>query len=98
MMEQSIKIAMGAFVFEPNNQNTWLDVKGSITNFLTDQWTNGVLVGASPAEAFSVEVGLGTTMTPVNVLDGFMIVEIKLAVVRPAEFIILRFEQKMQTS
>jgi phage tail sheath protein FI len=47
MIEQSIKIALGAFVFEPNNQNTWLDVGGSITNFLTAQWANGALIGGS---------------------------------------------------
>jgi phage tail sheath protein FI len=98
MIEQSIKIAMGAFVFEPNNQNTWLDVSGSITNFLTAQWTNGILVGNTPGEAFSVDVGLGTTMTPSDILDGIMRINIKLAVVRPAEFIVITFEQKMQTS
>jgi phage tail sheath protein FI len=98
MIEQSLKIALGVFVFEPNNQNTWLDVKGSITNFLTAQWSNGVLLGATPDEAFSVDVGLGITMTPTDVLDGIMRVTVKVAVVRPAEFIVITFQQKMQKS
>jgi phage tail sheath protein FI len=98
MMEQSVKIALGAFVFKPNVQNTWLDVQSSITNFLTAQWNNGVLAGATPGDAFSVAVGLGVTMTPQDILDGYMRVEIKLAVVRPAEFIVVTFQQQMQKS
>lgn len=98
MIEQSIKIALGTFVFEPNNQNTWLDFKGFITNFLTAQWSNGVLVGATPGEAFEVSVGLGSTMTPNDILDGIMRISVKLAIIRPAEFIMLTFEQRMQTS
>jgi len=42
-----------------------------------------------------VRVGLGQTMTGVDILEGRMIVEIGMAVVRPAEFIILRFSHKM---
>ena len=44
-----------------------------------------------------MRVGLGTTMTPQDVLEGRMVVEIGVAAVRPAEFIILRFSHKLQT-
>jgi len=96
--EESIKKATEPFVFEPNDINTWVRVKAMIENFLTLEWRAGALAGAKPTDAFYVKVGLGETMTAVDILEGRMIVEIGLAVVRPAEFIILRFSHKMQES
>ncbi|PHN06368.1 phage tail sheath family protein [Flavilitoribacter nigricans] len=95
MVEESVKKATEAFVFEPNDANTWVKVRAMIENFLVLQWRAGALMGATPEEAFFVKVGLGTTMTSIDVLEGRMIVEIGMAVVRPAEFIILRFSHKM---
>ncbi len=69
-----------------------------ITNFLILQWREGALQGAKPAQAFFVKIGLGETMTALDVLEGRMIVEIGMAVVRPAEFIILRFTHKLPES
>jgi hypothetical protein len=96
--EESILKATGAFVFEPNDANTWVKVKTMIENFLFNQWRDGALMGAKPEHAFTVDIGLGTTMTPQDVLDGYMIVDIGLAIVRPAEFIRLRIMQKMPQS
>jgi phage tail sheath protein FI len=69
-----------------------------IANFLTNQWKAGALAGAKPEEAFSVDVGLGSTMTGDDILNGLMNVMVKVALVRPAEFIVITFQQKMQTS
>jgi phage tail sheath protein FI len=96
--EESIKKATERFVFEPNDANTWVKVKAMIENFLVLQWRAGALAGAKPEQAFFVKIGLGETMTPLDILEGRMIVEIGMAVVRPAEFIILRFSHKMQES
>jgi phage tail sheath protein FI len=98
MLEQSIKTAAEAYVFEPNNALTWSTVKSMIENFLTNQWKAGVLMGSKPADAFSVDVGLGSTMTGNDVLDGYMRVSVKVCVVRPAEFIVITFQQLMPTS
>ena len=49
-----------------------------------------------PTGASAVAVGLGSTMTPNDILDGVMRIEVKLAIVRPAEFIVLTFQQKQQ--
>jgi Bacteriophage tail sheath protein len=98
MLEQSIKYACLAYVFEPNNAGTWVTVRNMISNFLTNQWKSGALVGAKPEEAYSVDIGLGSTMTADDILDGFMNVTVKVALVRPAEFIVITFQQKMQTS
>jgi phage tail sheath protein FI len=64
-------------------------------NYLTQQWKAGALMGTTTREAYFVKVGLNETMTELDVWEGRMIVEIGLAVVRPAEFIILRFMHKM---
>ena len=98
MVEESSKKSTEQFVFEPNDANTWVKVQGMIENFLTTLWRQGALQGAKPEHAFYVAVGLGKTMTALDILEGRMIVEIGMAVVRPAEFIILRFSHKMAES
>lgn len=96
MVEESVKKSTGWAVFEPNDANTWTKVQSMIQNYLIQKWRDGALVGATPDDAFFVKVGLGQTMTPQDVLEGQMKVEIGMAVVRPAEFIILKFSHKMQ--
>jgi len=95
MLEQSVKFACEPYVFRPNDSNTWLSVRTMISNFLRNQWNAGALVGASEDEAFQVECGLGSTMTPQDILDGYMKVSVKVAISRPAEFIVITFQQKM---
>jgi phage tail sheath protein FI len=97
-VEESVKKATEQFTFEANDANTWVKVQGMIENFLTTQWRAGALQGIKPEHAFYVSVGLGKTMTPLDILEGRMIVEIGMAAVRPAEFIILRFSHKMAES
>lgn len=98
MIEQSLKLATRAYVFEPNDANTWITVKGMMINFLGNLWKQGALAGSSPEQAFDVQVGLGATMTPTDILDGKMLISVKVAIVRPAEFIVITFQQKMQES
>lgn len=98
MVEESVKKASYQFVFEPNDANTWVKVRAMIENFLFLQWRAGALAGAKPEQAFYVKVGLGETMTALDILEGRMNVEIGMAVVRPAEFIILQFSHMMQQS
>jgi uncharacterized protein len=96
MVEESVKKATEPFVFEPNDPKTWSKVKAMVENFLVIQWRQGALAGAKPEDAFFVRIGLGSTMTPLDVLEGRMNVEIGMAAVRPAEFVILRFSHIMQ--
>jgi phage tail sheath protein FI len=97
-IEESAKKASAFAVFEANDQSTWLKVKAMIESYLYSLWERGALAGAKPEAAYYVHVGLGTTMTPQDVLEGRMIVEIGVAAVRPAEFIVLRFSHKLQTA
>lgn len=98
MVEESVKKSTYWAVFEPNDANTWVKVRGMIENYLIDKWREGALAGATPKDAFFVKCGLGTTMNAQDILEGRMNVEIGMAVVRPAEFIILKFSHKLQTS
>ena len=97
-LEQSVKFAAEAFVFEPNNATTWSTLRATVSNFLTNQWQSGLLAGQSPEDAFQVEIGLGSTMTPNDILDGILKMTVKVAITRPAEFIVITFEQQQQKS
>lgn len=98
MLEESLRLASNAYVFEPNVANTWVTIKSMMLNFLTGIWKRGGLAGASPDDAFSVSVGLGETMTADDILEGILRVSVLVAVSRPAEFIEITFQQQMQTS
>lgn len=95
-VERDTKAALRVLLFEPNNEMTWERARSSIYNYLTAIWQEGGLVGSKASEAFFVHVGLGTTMNKTQVEEGMLIVEIGMAAVRPAEFIILKFTQNQQ--
>jgi len=95
-IEESVRKATEFVVFEPNDKNTWNRTRTMIENYLTDLWRQGALAGAKPEDAFFVNVGLGQTMTSQDILEGKLIVEVGIAAVRPAEFIILNFSHKLQ--
>jgi phage tail sheath protein FI len=94
-VEESIEKATAFAVFEPNDATTWLKVKGMIDSYLYTLWQRGALQGAKAEQAYFVNIGLNKTMTPADIDNGLLIVEIGLAAVRPAEFIVLRFSHKL---
>ena len=97
-LEQSVKNAARAYVFEPNDAGTWINMKCMIDNFLRSVWKRGGLAGATPEDAFEVHVGLGDTMTAEDILEGTMRITVLVAVSRPAEFIEITFQQQRQKS
>lgn len=98
MVEESVKKSTNWAVFESNDSFTWTKVRAMIENYLILKWKDGALMGSKPDEAFFVHIGLNVTMTINDVEEGRMIVEIGLAAVRPAEFIVLRFSHYLQDS
>jgi len=96
LVEESLQKATAFVVFESNNAITWLKVKTMIETYLESLWRQGALAGSTPEQAFFVNVGLGKSMTTQDILEGRLIVEIGLAAVRPAEFVILKFSHKLQ--
>ena len=97
-IEQSIKLGLRSFVFAPNVADTWVTIKNTIENFLFGFWKSGGLAGSIPADAYVVEVGLGSTMSEEDILYGFLRVTVLIAVSHPGEFIEISFEQQMQRS
>jgi phage tail sheath protein FI len=92
MVETSIERATQWVVFEPNDHRLWKRVTRTISSFLTLLWRNGALMGTSPEQAFFVKCDEETN--PAEVVDaGQLVVEIGLAPVKPAEFVIFRIGQ-----
>lgn len=96
-IEQSIKLALQSYVFAANDATTWATVNASVSSFLTGLWQQGGLMGAKASDAFTVSVGLGSTMTAQDILNGYMVVAVTLQMIHPAEFIELTFTQKMES-
>lgn len=90
-IEESIFEGLQWVVFEPNDQALWSRLIQSISVFLSIVWRNGALAGVRPEEAFFVKCDR-TTMTQTDIELGHLICLVGIAPVRPAEFIILRFQ------
>jgi hypothetical protein len=79
-------------VFEPNDERLWMQLKIAASNFLTRTWREGALFGSTPDQAFYVKCDDETN--PPDVIEaGQVIVEIGIAPVKPAEFIVFRISQ-----
>ncbi|MBV8042106.1 phage tail sheath C-terminal domain-containing protein [Pluralibacter sp.] len=91
--EKDIGDTMQTLMYEPNSQPTWERARSAISNYLYSLWRQGGLAGAREEEAYFVKIGLNVTMSPDDINDGKMIVQVGMAAVRPAEFIILQFTQ-----
>ncbi|MBF8277365.1 MAG: tail sheath protein [Candidatus Brocadiaceae bacterium] len=92
-IEESIDEGTQWVVFEPNDPALWGKVKRNITAFLTRVWRDGALFGSTPEEAFFVKVDAENN--PPEVRDvGQLIIEVGVAPVKPAEFVVIRISQK----
>jgi len=89
---QSLDYGTQWVVFENNDERLWARVNQTISQFLTTQWRAGALMGTKPSEAYFVKIDR-TTMTQDDIDNGRLIVIIGVAVVKPAEFVILRLTQ-----
>lgn len=91
-VEKSIENGTQWVVFEPNDRKLWARVSRDVTSFLRMTWRDGALFGSAPSEAFYVKVD--DELNPPESRDlGRLIIEIGLAPVKPAEFVIFRISQ-----
>lgn len=91
-VEKSVEQGTQWAVFEPNDDDLWAKLRRDITAFLTIVWRSGALFGKTVDEAFYVKCD--AELNPPEVRDlGMVYVEIGIAPVKPAEFVILRFGQ-----
>ncbi|MEU3567069.1 phage tail sheath C-terminal domain-containing protein [Kitasatospora sp. NPDC036755] len=84
---RDLQNALSMAVFETNTQPTWTRVQAAADTYLHGLWRRGALAGSTSAEAFSVRVGKGVTMTDQDVEAGRIILTVGFAPVRPAEFV-----------
>ena len=92
-VEQSLKQSLQWVVFEPNDQQLWSAVTRDISAFLTTLWQQGGLFGSTAAEAFFVTRDASNNPPDTRML-GQLYIDIGLAAVYPAEFVIIRMTQQ----
>jgi phage tail sheath protein FI len=88
-IEESIQESLRWAVFEPNDTALWQKLTRTVTAFLTGVWRDGALFGATAAEAFSVRCDAALNPPEERAL-GRLFLEVRVAPVRPAEFIVVR--------
>ncbi|BBO89471.1 phage tail sheath C-terminal domain-containing protein [Desulfosarcina ovata] len=95
MIEQSIFNGIQWAVFEPNNHNLWASLRGNIGSFMDGLFRAGAFQGEKASDAYFVRCGLGDTMTQGDIDRGQVIVIVGFAPLKPAEFVIVRIQQKV---
>lgn len=91
-IERSIEEGTQWAVFEPNDEDLWARVTRTVKNFLERIWRQGALYGSTPDEAFYVKCDAELN-TPETMKLGLLYIDIGVAPVRPAEFIVFRISQ-----
>ncbi len=91
-LERSIDLGTRWAAFEPNSDTLWSNLRRAVEDFLTGQWRDGGLLGATPEEAFFARCDR-STMSQADVDAGRLVCLIGVAVLRPAEFVIFRIGQ-----
>jgi phage tail sheath protein FI len=91
-IERSIEIGTQWAVLEPNDQRLWDRLIDSVDSFLNTQWRAGALMGSEKGQAYYIRCGTAT-MTQDDIDNGRLIMEIGIAPVKPAEFVIIRIGQ-----
>jgi hypothetical protein len=91
-VEESILEGTQWVVFEPNDPRLWDAVKRNVSAFLRRVWRDGALFGTSAAEAFFVKCDAeNNTQDTIDI--GQLIIDVGIAPVKPAEFVIFRIAQ-----
>ena len=92
MVEASMDAGLQWVVFEPNDSTLWAKVRRDVSAFLRNVWRGGALFGTTPDQAFYVKCD--EELNPADVRDlGQLIIEVGMAPVKPAEFVIFRISQ-----
>jgi len=92
MIEQSIQRSTMWAVFEPNDHRLWAKLRRDVRNFLMTLYSQGMLFGATPGQAFFVKCDEDNNPKFTRDL-GQVIVDVGVAPVKPAEFVIFRIRQ-----
>jgi phage tail sheath protein FI len=91
-LRESIDEGTQWVVFEPNAPDLWSKIRRNVGAFLNSVWATGALLGATPEQAFFVRCD-ETTNRPEVLEQGQVVIDIGVAIVRPAEFVVFRLSQ-----
>lgn len=94
-IEQSVYGSIQWAVFEPNDHKLWASLRSNIEAFMNGLWRSGAFQGEKASDAYFVRCGLGDTMTQDDIDRGQVIVIVGFAPLKPAEFVIVRIQQKV---
>jgi len=94
-IEQSIYNGIQWAVFEPNNHVLWSNLRVNIESFMNGLFRSGAFQGEKSSDAYFVRCGLGDTMNQGDIDRGQVIVIVGFAPLKPAEFVIVRIQQKV---
>lgn len=94
-IEESVYGSIQWAVFEPNDHKLWSSLRGNIDAFMNGLWRSGAFQGEKASDAYFVRCGLGDTMTQADIDRGQVIVIVGFAPLKPAEFVIVRIQQKV---
>jgi hypothetical protein len=95
MIEQSIYNGIQWAVFEPNDHRLWSALRTNIDGFMNGLFRSGAFQGEKASDAYFVRCRLGDTMTQDDIDAGRVIVIVGFAPLKPAEFVIVRIQQKV---
>jgi len=98
MLRKSIYDGIQWAVFEGNDERLWSSLRLNIGSFMNGLFRNGAFQGSKASDAYFVRCGLGDTMTQGDIDRGEVIVLVGFAPLKPAEFVIVRIQQKVGQS
>ncbi len=93
MIEESIRRGIQWAVFEPNRDTLWSSLRLSAESFMSGLFRSGAFQGSVASQAYQVECGLGTTMEQGDIDRGYVILKVKFAPLKPAEFVVIQIQQ-----
>ena len=96
-LENSIRRSLQAFVFEPNDANTWSSIQQTTEAFLNGLWRSGAFAGSTERHAYNVRCGLGSTMSRADLNAKRIKVQVAVALVRPAAFSIVTLTLRLHS-
>lgn len=94
-IHRTVIAGLTSYVFDANDAVTWQAVVASTSGYLSGLFSNGALVGASAADSYTVLCGIGSTMTADDVLNGYMILSLSVAVENPGRYDIISITEQM---
>lgn len=94
-IEKSIQDGIQWAVFQPNAHPLWASLRANIGGFMDGLFRAGAFQGEKANDAYFVRCNLGDTMTQADIDRGQVIVVVGFAPLKPAEFVIVRIQQKV---